>query len=393
MRDVRFSQGHAAAARFDFSDALFLLLLLLSSFQFLKIGSAQLGQLFGVMLLPVLAVRREIRVTAWEAWAFALFISVALSITLLSDYQRIKAAEQIVKFTVLMPGFYVLGRHFGVRARTRRLPFGYIALAGFLVFEFALQYFEVPVLHEKVDFMQGALYGSFKERNWLAAFFFMASYICFLQSPKRVADIVKFVALAMVVTILSQSKTVLVSCAIALLFQVRGYVFAKILTMFAGAGVYFYLFTRALSGDQLQTRLEEERGLAFMQSIKLVANDWVGHGFGFVEHYFGHSAISVIGLGQGTSAVFCAPLDLALIAGPVGVFAWAVFFGGLGLGRRAASMMAPIAAWSLVNPMHQGEGCYLFLGFIASFAALPVRQRSRLAYAPIHHSPFRVRSR
>lgn len=368
--------------RFDLADAVLLVLLLLSSIQFLKIGGAQLGQLFAVLVLPVLLVRRRIRVGAWEIWAFALFVGVALSTTFLSGYPRFKATEQIVKFGFVMPAFYLIGRYYGARARTRPLPFGYVAIAGFLAFQYALQYFDVPVLYEKVDFMQNAIHGSFKERNWFAAFFFLTAYACFLQSPRRIPDVVKFVALALVVTLLSESKTVLIACAIVILLQVRGHFFAKVLTMAAGAGFYLYMFTRELTGDQLQVRLQQERGLAFMESIKLVGRDWIGHGFGFVEHYFSHSAVAVRGLGEGTSAVFCAPLDLMLVAGPIGLLAWAVFFAGLGQGRRAMVLLAPIAAWSLINPMHQSETSYLFVGYLASFAFVPRAARRKARAAP-----------
>ena len=357
--------------RFDLADTVLLVLLLLSSIQFLKIGGAQLGQMFAVLVLPVLLVRRRIPVGAWEIWAFALFVGVALSTTFLSGYPRFKAAEQIVKFGFVMPAFYLIGRYYGARARTRPLPFGYVAIAGFLAFQYALQYFDVPVIH-----------GSFKERNWFAAFFFLTAYACFLQSPRRIPDVVKFVALALVVTLLSESKTVLIACAIVILLQVRGYFFAKVLTMAAGAAFYLYMFTRELTGDQLQVRLQQERGLAFTESIKLVGRDWIGHGFGFVEHYFSHSAVAVRGLGEGTSAVFCAPLDLMLVAGPIGLLAWGVFFAGLGQGRRAMVLLAPLAAWSLINPMHQSETSYLFVGYLASFAFAPRAARRKARAAP-----------
>ncbi|CAN0627636.1 conserved membrane protein of unknown function [Burkholderia multivorans] len=354
--------------RLDLADAMFLMLLLLNAIQFLKVGGAQLSQLFAVAMLPVLMVRRRIHVSGWELWAYGLFIGIALSLTFLSGYPRFKAAEQIIKFAFVLPAFYLLGKYFGARARARPLPFGYLVIVGFLAFQYALQYFDVPVLYEKVEFMQDAVHGSFKERNWFAAFFFLTSYLCFLKSPRRVADVLRFLVLAVVVTLLSESKTVLIACGIAVLLQVRGYLAAKLVTILAGAGFYLYMFTRELTGDQLEVRLQQERGLAFTQSIKLVTQDWLGHGFGFVEHYFAHSAIAVRGLGEGTSAVFCAPLDLMLIAGPIGVLAWLVFFSGVGHGRRVMSMMAPIAAWSLINPMHQSETSYLFLGFLAAFA-------------------------
>jgi O-antigen ligase len=63
--------------------------------------------------------------------------------------------------------------------------------------------------------------------------------------------------------------------------------------------------------------------------------------------------------------VFSAPLDLLLIAGIPGLIFWAVFF--LGIGLRSVSLLLPIAAWSLINPLHQSEITYLFIGFLVAW--------------------------
>ena len=72
------------------------------------------------------------------------------------------------------------------------------------------------------------------------------------------------------------------------------------------------------------------------------------------------------GLGEGTNSVFSVPLDLAIIAGAGGLIFWSVFF--LGVGLRAVGILAPIAALSLLNPLHQSELVYLFLGMLVSRA-------------------------
>lgn len=369
-------------ARRDTADWVFIVLLFLLTIQFVQVGGAQLAQLFAVVVLPLLLVKRRITVSGWELWSYGLFLSVTLALTWLSGYAHIKAPEQIIKFAFVFPAFYLIGRYFGQRYLTRSLPYGYLVLWGFLLYQVCLQYLNVPVLYQQVDFMQGALHGSFKERNWLAATFFLASYLCFLQSPRRIPDILRFLSLGLAVTLLSESKTVLIPCGIVLLLQVRGYMVQKAVLIATGAAFYVYEFSRELSGDLLQVRIQEERGLAFIESVKLLAHDWLGHGLGFVEYHFAHSAVNVRGLGEGTNAVFCSPLDLMLVAGPFGLFAWAVFFAGLGLGRRAMLMMIPLAAWSLVNPMHESETSYLFLGVLASFA-MSARLSERPGIAPV----------
>jgi hypothetical protein len=128
--------------------------------------------------------------------------------------------------------------------------------------------------------------------------------------------------------------------------------------------LYIWRFGSELTGQLLQVRLQDERGLAFLQSVQLVSDNWLGYGFGFVEAYFSNLWFSIKGLGIGTNSVFSSPLDLMLIAGLPGLIFWAVFFAGAGL--RSIALLAPIAAWSLLNPLHQSEIVYLFMGWLVA---------------------------
>jgi len=343
--------------------------LVLLSVQFVLIGGAQLGQMWAVALMPFLVMKKATRVRGHEILAYLPFIGVALLLTALSGYPRIKAAEQIAKFVVVYPVFYLVGRALGRHYLRHKLPYGYIALFMFLAYQVALQKLNVPILYKTVDFMQDALHGSFKEKNWLATFFFLCSYALFLQSRRGKADVLWFIALSGVVALLSESKTELIPCGIVLMTQIRGRTALKIVAIAGGAALYYFRFHSALSSDQLSVRLEQERGLAFVMSVALVIKDWTGYGFGFVESYFASSPVSVIGLGAGTNSIFCSPLDLMLIAGVPGVIAWLVFFCGVGQGWRTILCLAPVAAWSLVNPMHQSEMVYLFCGYLVSWSS------------------------
>jgi len=115
----------------------------------------------------------------------------------------------------------------------------------------------------------------------------------------------------------------------------------------------------------LRVRLQDERGLAFEQGIKLIGENWTGYGFGFVEGYFSQLWFTVMGLGLGTNSFFSSPLDFMVIAGFAGLAFWLVFFAGAGL--SSVFLLAPVAAWSLVNPLHQSEIVYLFVGFLVSW--------------------------
>ena len=361
------TRGGAIRISARWVNACFLAGLLLLSMEFVQIGSARINQLWALGMLLLLILKKSVYVSGRETLTFGLFIAVALLLTGFSGYEHVKQVEQIVKFMIIYPAFYLVGRSLGRHYAGHRVPFGYLTLFVFLAFQVAIQKFNVPVLYQAVDFMQDALHGSFKERNWLATFFFCASFVLFLQSRKQVSDIAWFLALGAVVALLSESKTILIPCGIVLMTQIKGRTYLKLIAISAGAALYYYRFSKELSGDMLKVRLEEERGLAFMISVGLVAKDWLGYGFGFVESYFATSAISVKGLGAGTNSVFCSPLDLMLIAGLPGVIAWLVFFCGAGLGWRTMLCLSPIAAWSLINPMHQSEMVYLFCGYLVSW--------------------------
>jgi hypothetical protein len=217
--------------------------------------------------------------------------------------------------------------------------------------------------------MQNALYGTFKERNWLAIFFFLSSYLLFLRSSRRSVDVVNFLALSAVVTLLSDSKTILVSCGIALVLHYPGRWITKVVALVTVTSLYIWRFGYELSGNLLRVRLEDERGLAFMQSVDLLAKEWLGYGFGFVEAHFSTLWFNIMGLGMGSNSVFSSPLDFMLIAGIPGLIFWCVFF--LGIGLRSTALLAPIAAWSLLNPLHQSEVVYLFMGFLVAWGIRP----------------------
>lgn len=345
--------------------ALLLSTLLLLPLQALQLGVVQPVQLWAVAVLALLIKRGHIRASVVEALIYALFMAFALVATFFAGYPHFKTAEQLMKFGFLYPAFFLVGRALGAHFRQAPLPYGYPLLWLLLGVQIALQLFEVPYLFRRVDFMQDALYGSFKERNWLAIFFFLASYVVFLRSPRAARDVLYFAALGVVVALLSQSKTVLVPVAMAILLHVPGRPGLKGLALAVGTALYVWHFGKELSGQMLEVRLQDERGLAFTHSMELLSDNWLGYGFGFVEAHFANLWFAIKGLGLGTNSVFSSPLDLMLIAGFPGLVFWGVFFAGIGL--RSFTLLAPVAAWSLLNPLHQSEIVYLFAGWLVAW--------------------------
>ena len=370
---------HSAAERSPFtasawwvtplSDAswnrLFLAGLVLMSLQWLQVSIVQFQQLWAVLALALLIQRAEIRAGVTETLVFAMFLGFALVATFFSGYPHIKMVEQIMKFGFLYPAFYLVGRALGTHYLQRKLPFGYTLLWIWLLLQYAVQYFQVPFIYHPVGFMQDVLYGTFKERNWLAIFFFLTAYALFLQSSRTPRDVLNFAAVGVAVALLSGSKSILIPVGIVTLLQVPGRWGLKTLLVVAGTSLYIWLFGGELSGQLLQVRLQDERGLAYLQSVHLLSENWLGYGFGFVEAYFSSLWFVIKGMGVGVNSVFSAPLDLLLIAGIPGLIFWAVFF--LGIGLRSVSLLLPIAAWSLINPLHQSEITYLFIGFLVTW--------------------------
>jgi hypothetical protein len=370
---------HSAAERSPFtasawwvtplSDAswnrLFLVGLMLMSLQWLQVSIEQFQQLWAVLALALLIQRAEIRAGVTETLVFAMFLGFALVATFFSGYPHIKMVEQIMKFGFLYPAFYLVGRALGTHYLQRKLPFGYTMLWIWLLLQYAVQYFQVPFIYHPVGFMQDVLYGTFKERNWLAIFFFLTAYALFLQSSRTPRDVLNFAAVGVAVALLSGSTSILIPVGIVTLLQVPGRWGLKTLLVVAGTSLYIWLFGGELSGQLLQVRLQDERGLAYLQSVHLLSENWLGYGFGFVEAYFSNLWFVIKGLGVGVNSVFSAPLDLLLIAGIPGLIFWAVFF--LGIGLRSVSLLLPIAAWSLINPLHQSEITYLVIGFLVAW--------------------------
>lgn len=333
--------------------------------QFVQFGVAQPAHIWGLMAFAYIA--RDIRITKIECYAYLLFLVVALLNTVLQDYSRIKYFEQIIKFALVYPACFLVGRWLGAKFRNRDLPYGFLFVLAFVITEWLIQTFQVPVLYQFVDFAVGAIHGSFKERNWFAVFVFFLAYLLYLKKISDSWSALIFFGMMLFVTYLTESKTVLIACAIAILTNMPGRILLKGVLSVGGGLVYFIWFSSELSGQLLEVRLEEERGLAFGEGINLVSRNLFGYGFGFVESYFSSLPFDVRGLGEGVNSLFCVPLDLWVIGGPAGVVFWAVFFVGIGTG--AFPLLAPVAALSLLNPLHQSEIVYFFCGMLTSWRA------------------------
>lgn len=351
------------SATFNAMDMLLIGGLLALSLQVVQISVVQLGHLWVMLCAGLMVLQGKYRISAAELTAYLLFISVACILTFLQDFPRVKEVDQLIKFIFFYPCFYFAGRWLGWNYREKPLPVGYMFLFGFLIFQYATQLLSLPVIYKEISFGQGALHGTFRERNWLAVYFLVFSYILLLKDTSKWKWIT-FFALNIVVMLLSGSKTTFVACGIIFLLQARIPLLYKIAPAIMGVVLYIIVFGDELTGDRLNVKLEEERGLAFQAAVDLIGTNPLGYGFGFVEAYFSRVALTVRGLGEGVNSVFAVPLDLWIVAGAAGLVFWAVFF--VGVGNRTMKTLAPIAALSLLNPLHQSELVYFFIGMLAS---------------------------
>lgn len=352
------------ARRVDLPYVLMLSALLLLPFQVIQISIAQPIHLWLVAALAIFAVRGDLRIlTPAEIIGYLVFIYFALVMTFLQDFGRIKYQEQILKFALIYPGFYLVGRWLGWSFRDRPLPLGYIFLFGLLAFEYLVQTLALPVIHRPISFGQGALHGTFIERNWLALYFLLYSY-AILLTQRGDRRFIPFFALNGMVMLLSGSKTAFIACGLIYLIHAKTPLILRLIPAAIGAIVYMTVFSADFTGDMIAVRLEEERGLALQAALELIGQNPLGYGLGFVESHFSRTWLVIRGLGEGVNSVFSVPLDLMIIAGFAGLVFWMVLF--LGLGTGAVAALLPITALSLLNPLHQAESVYLFLGIIVS---------------------------
>lgn len=368
---------------------LFVLGLLTLTLQVVSFGPAQPSHIWCLGAVALMAFVGRLKISPIEILVFFVFAAVLVALTKFEPYSRIKESEQLLKFLLIYPIFYVLGRSFGVHFSTRPLPFAMWVLFAGVAIEFIIQYLKIPFIYKEIGFGQGALHGTFRERNWFATFFFFIGYIYWLKNNDT-KNSFWFVVLMLVVTMLSGSKSVLIALGIAFVMRARYPAWVKASVSAIGVVAYVALFGDELSGARLAVRLHEERGLAFLEAMRLLRENPLGYGVGFVEYHFANISLVIRGLGLGVNSVFSSPIDLMLIAGGVGLAFWCVFFGGVGLG--AVTLLAPVAAWSLINPMHQSEIVYLFLGVLVSLAQ--VRRPAVVSRAPVRGAlrpPLRAR--
>jgi len=394
-RDLRRPRMSPAvkASGWNIMDVLFVAGMLALPFQVVQFGMAQPGHLWMLLAVVVMVFNGRLRPTAIEVIALGTFLAVAIGLTFLDSSLHIKAPEQILKYAFFYPSFYFLGRWFGGEYSKRKPPLGYAFLFALLAAEVVVQQLHIPyIFKEDKLFFANVLHGTFKERNWLADYMLLWSYFLFEsrrgEARQANINIILFVAINAVTMALTGSKTAFVACGMIVLLRSHIHIIPKIFASALGIIIYLQFFASEFTSDALNERLSTERGLALRVTLDLLSHDPLGHGFGFVEGFFSHFYMPVLGLGLGVNSIFSVPLDLMLIAGPIGLVFWLVYFGGIGNG--AFLVMLPLLCLSFLNPLHQSEEIYFFAGMLVSGAhfrrtAEQTVQKRRIGLQSLRH--------
>ncbi len=355
--------------KYQIVDILFILFLFVSSLQFVQLSFLRISQIYTIAALMFFFVKKQKVGDTRFLFIHSCFLVWAFVVTLFADYEKIKVFEQAIKFGVLYPASYLLGVLFArFFVKQNHFPIGWKFVISFLLFQVLCQKLSLPIIFQEVSFQRDALHGTFRERNWLAFFFFLISSTVFLAGRRDGRNAVIFMGVTVVVTLLSGSKVMMLCSMFVVFFAAKINWTLKPIAVGVGMAATVYIFSSQLNQSALEARLENERGASLAAAIELILAEPVGHGFGYVEYYFSSEfPYSIQGLGEGTNAVFSTPLDLMIIAGPVGLLYWVLIFCGAREWRGLTILS--IAAWSLLNPLHQADLTYFALAFLSEFSA------------------------
>ena len=148
---------------------------MLLQFQVVQFGPAQPAHVWLLFALGLMVYQGAFVASRADIAGFLFFFAYVTIVTTLVEHDRIKSTEQLLKFGLIYPGLYFVGRWLGAVYTLRPLPVGPLFLVAVVLFEVVVQTLAVPVIHQPLDFGQGAIHGTFRERNWLAVYVFLFS--------------------------------------------------------------------------------------------------------------------------------------------------------------------------------------------------------------------------
>lgn len=309
-----------------------------------------------------------------------------------APYPKFKQAVFFVKYLFLFPAAFYLGaRLFSGLPAARTAAVLETVLFTACGLAVLLEFYPIPALiHERPEGLADGLKGSFWEQGEFAFFigvFLLASIALragYDAWPQRRWPLVPVYLLALGCALASENRTVWLGLVVALILAGLLYrppgadprvarrwglrliaVAVVALTALLTYNAYLPVDDKLISMNLLELKWETERGAALRAAADLLArHPWLGHGFGYVEAYFGTRAIGVVGLGSGVAQIFNSYIDIWVAVGVPGlVYALALIW--IVFDRRVlfpTFVVAFLFVSANINPVAQHEYYYIFLG-------------------------------
>lgn len=354
----------------------------------------RLAQLLLIMGFGVLGLRDLMNGTLrWGILLSLLGAGVMLCvISWVAPYTKFKQLVFFIKYLFLFPAAFYLGARIMLEMSAARIAviLELVLLAG-CAMALLLEWYPITILiHERPEGLATGIKGSFWEQGEFAFFIglmMLSSIALRMHSgewPQRRWPLVLLYLLAIGCALASENRTIWLALILALMLGGLLYkdpagpngVAARWGPRIVAAGIFILILMwiynsilppaeKLISAELLTTKWETERGAALRIAAELIADKpWLGHGFGFVEAYFGTWAIGIVGLGAGVAQIFNSYIDLWVSVGIFGLIY------GLGLiwyvlDRRVlfnCFVVTYLFVFANTNPVAQSEFYYLFLG-------------------------------
>ncbi|EAR22750.1 O-antigen ligase family protein [Nitrococcus mobilis] len=360
----------------------------------LRLGQIALAGTFFVLILHDMH-REQLH---WGALLSVTGCGLMLSaLSLFSNYPQVNELTFIVKYVLVYPMAFYTGMRLVSLVRAGRMAeLLELVLLFAAVLAVVLFFHPIPALiHERPAYLSYGLKGSFWEQGEFAFFsglFLLAALALRLEHrhwPQRRWPIALLYFFVIGCALASYNKTIWIAligaCLAAALFYrgrshisgvARGWALRLALIATVGAvalaayNEWLPAGEKLVTAAMLQNKWDNERGAALRVAWDLVMQaPLLGHGFGFVEAYFGNYPSEIIGLGSGSAQLFNVYLDIWLSAGVPGlIYALGmliVVFSGRSL--FSVLVVSYLFVFANANPVGQHEYYHLFLGM--AFAA------------------------
>ena len=381
---------------------LFVLFFISLSIVSINLGfNIRIGQLFILLMfgITLLIDFKEKKVNETLLVFFLFFAFLLTIISKNSEYSKIGEIKFVIKYLLIFPATFYLGhwvvRNFEIRnfLKTMEITLGIYIFMGFLLY-----FYPIAAIYNDRGELSG-FQGTFLETGWyalvigaftLTSILVRLDYKLGFSKPQYLLYFISLISL-----VLSKNKTVWIG-VIAIIFIIA--IFKSIIVnkknikssvqrlkdinsfyffmlCFVFILIFFIVNTflpePIVSVAMLEEKLNEERGKAFLATIRLLENsDWLGaYGFGFVQQYFSIYTDEIIGLDENSGMIFNSYLDIWISAGIMGVLYHFLLLHFSFSRIQLFTLIIPIY-WFIsanTNPTTGDEYYYLFLGISYGF--------------------------